>query len=510
MTIDNEYGTLDMRAGVGHLTRNIKIQAGDDAGWGFRVLIMSYRDNIGTDNERLRKGNVILQGVEFIEGGQYDTEKTALQLVNLIGENDNKIIKSSFHNCKSFCLDIENSHHLLIEDNVFFEGRLFHVRALTISDYIFRNNLMIGAIKRPTLDQKELIACYGSWDQLSKTADEVLVQGNLCQGSDLHGFAVGYNPCDDIDNSPYEDNTVGSASAGWIFQKAQSSCSAFSGAKAYGCGIGQIASSPATEGILFKNFMIADSGRAVTLRFGKEGDDRTARFEDSWISAVSRPDCTECYEPEATDCSSNFAVRMLAVTVNGESLPDKFGTGFDVICKQETYDSKAFLSNVTFHNYKQNYSEAALANCGGNVVFKPHSGASDITGSHNLYNVVADNVDMDSWAYFDPPSPSGLGWDGGCGNFFCTGKNNYLIHDYTGDFLGAVGTLIANNSVIGDNTNDCEAISAINGHRCNRTDIGVLEYESIAPDFNTRIMWPVYLSYDGGEYKTKTNAWKEW
>jgi hypothetical protein len=151
-----------------------------------------------------------------------------------------------------------------------------------------------------------------------------------------------------------------------------------------------------------------------------------------------------------------------------------------------------------------------LANCGGNVVFKPHSGASDITGSHNLYNVVADNVDMDSWAYFNPPSPSGLGWDGGCGNFFCTGKNNYLIHDYTGDFLGAVGTLIANNSVIGDNTNDCEAISAINGHRCNRTDIGVLEYESIAPDFNTRIMWPVYLSYDGGEYKTKTNAWKEW
>ena len=39
---------------------------------------------------------------------------------------------------------------------------------------------------------------------------------------------------------------------------------------------------------------------------------------------------------------------MLAVTVNGEGLPDKFGSGFDVICKQETFDSKAFFTNVKF------------------------------------------------------------------------------------------------------------------------------------------------------------------
>ena len=44
---------------------------------------------------------------------------------------------------------------------------------------------------------------------------------------------------------------------------------------------------------------------------------------------------------------------MLAVTVNGESMPDKFGTGFDVICKQETFDAKAFLTNVKFKNYNR-------------------------------------------------------------------------------------------------------------------------------------------------------------
>ena len=44
---------------------------------------------------------------------------------------------------------------------------------------------------------------------------------------------------------------------------------------------------------------------------------------------------------------------MLAVTVNGETLPDKFGSGFDVICKQESYDAKAYLDNVIFENYNQ-------------------------------------------------------------------------------------------------------------------------------------------------------------
>ncbi len=38
----------------------------------------------------------------------------------------------------------------------------------------------------------------------------------------------------------------------------------------------------------------------------------------------------------------------------------------------------------------------------------------------------------------------------------------------------------------------------------------MLEYESVAPDFNTRIMWPVNLTYDGGNWTSVTNGWREW
>jgi hypothetical protein len=50
----------------------------------------------------------------------------------------------------------------------------------------------------------------------------------------------------------------------------------------------------------------------------------------------------------------------------------------------------------------------------------------------------------------------------------------------------------------------------MNSHICTRTDFAVLAYQSIAPDFNTRIMWPVALKYDGGNYTTLTNGWREW
>jgi hypothetical protein len=99
-TIDNNYGTLDMRASVGVLTRNIKIEAEDEEDWGFRLLVLSFTDYKGTDKERVREANIILQGVEFIGGGQPNTNKAAVQLFSLTGQDTKKIIKSTFHNCK--------------------------------------------------------------------------------------------------------------------------------------------------------------------------------------------------------------------------------------------------------------------------------------------------------------------------------------------------------------------------------------------------------------------------
>lgn len=57
-TVTNAVGTLDTRAGVGLLTRNIRIIPGQDSNWGYRMLVYGFIDfNI------TRTGGIILQGV---------------------------------------------------------------------------------------------------------------------------------------------------------------------------------------------------------------------------------------------------------------------------------------------------------------------------------------------------------------------------------------------------------------------------------------------------------------
>ena len=59
---------------------------------------------------------------------------------------------------------------------------------------------------------------------------------------------------------------------------------------------------------------------------------------------------------------------------------------------------------------------------------------------------------------------------------------------------------MSNNSVIGKNEDLCDFYEEINGHWCEGNEFGILEYESIARDYNKRIMWPTYLNYDGGKW----------
>ena len=173
---------------------------------------------------------------------------------------------------------------------------------------------------------------------------------------------------------------------------------------------------------------MADNGRGVTLKNGaSEGtSSHSAYLYNSYITAVSRPNCAECYGPGATDCSSNLGMRMYTVSNNGEHLPGKFGTNFDVICKQPVYDSKSFLFNVTFDNFRSVYSGSGVASsvassCGSNFVFRPHPSGFDMVGGVNLYDSYCSNCDTQSYLTADAPSKNFLGWFGGCGDILCTG-----------------------------------------------------------------------------------------
>jgi len=86
---------------------------------------------------------------------------------------------------------------------------------------------------------------------------------------------------------------VGSAKIGYILNTNNQQCQLFSYAKAYGCLIGQISGSPGISKIIFDQFIMADNGRGVSLKFGGAGSDldNTAILQNSYITAISRPNC---------------------------------------------------------------------------------------------------------------------------------------------------------------------------------------------------------------------------
>lgn len=69
------------------------------------------------------------------------------------------VTASSFSFCRSFCIKGYTQNNAIVSNSVFYEARKFHFKLLEISSFTVTNNLMIGAILRPTMTGKEPVAC---------------------------------------------------------------------------------------------------------------------------------------------------------------------------------------------------------------------------------------------------------------------------------------------------------------------------------------------------------------
>lgn len=191
VTIDNNAGTLDTRTTVGHITRNIKFVSGPDNGWGYSIYVYQLWEDVYS-----RTGVVTLDSVEFDLGGQYDTEAASINLINNGDDSAgvSTIQKSSFSFCRSFCINAEAHTGAKINNNVFYEGRKFHMRLKQVSNFVIDSNVMIGAIFRPTMTGSEPVACIELTFVDPATALLSIIN-NICQGSNLNGYVLPYVSC---------------------------------------------------------------------------------------------------------------------------------------------------------------------------------------------------------------------------------------------------------------------------------------------------------------------------
>ena len=86
--------------------------------------------------------------------------------------------------------------------------------------------------------------------------------------------------------------------------------------------------------------------------------------------------------------------------------------------------------------------------------------ASELIGSHHFYNTSCRNCELRSVSKFTDPLLSEVGPLKACGEFPCTGRENYFIEDHTGHlFNNQPGTLISKSQALAsylsnNNTNE--------------------------------------------------------
>ena len=128
-------------------------------------------------------------------------------------------------------------------------------------------------------------------------------------------------------------------------------CAVGSGLTAYGCKVGVTGIAKNVRKLYYKKLLIIDSSVGVALKLARKGLNLNAYVEDSYISAIERSSCPHCYGDDATKCRNNEGIKMFVATESVPKTSKAYTASWSEAMSQTSFDSKAFIKDVTFKNY---------------------------------------------------------------------------------------------------------------------------------------------------------------
>lgn len=131
--------SVDMRAEVVLLSRNIKIQGQDVEGWGGQILTSDFLEENGV----WRNGITLMDNVEIYNCSQVDTQKAALRFDSSLS-GYSKISNSAIHHGLGWGLMMTNAANVVLQNNVIFDfstigGNIMTSNNITIDGNLFFN-----------------------------------------------------------------------------------------------------------------------------------------------------------------------------------------------------------------------------------------------------------------------------------------------------------------------------------------------------------------------------------
>jgi hypothetical protein len=491
VTKQTSYGLLDMRAEVGLLTRNIKIQGSDEDYWGGRLYVGEvYNSTYDT----YYRGRVDIDAVEFVNCGQANTTLAGVTLERLVSDtNDASVIrKSVLRDGTGYQLRVIGTDGFTFEDNIVYRGYKYQVVFEESGSNIqFLNNLIVGTNDRGLKADKGDMAFDYTVNLFADVQFEnSLFSGNIIAGCDQTCVLMPGSSCSG--DKHFVNNVVHSGETGWVMRAKNTQCTAATKLVGYKLE-DALVSFFATQNIQANNLVISDCAIGTSLNIGRITAETTFTITDSYFAGLSLVDYAGAYENK-TECSNLNGIMVPTSLIGEKSVPPSPSSlPWHKVKSDAIFKASTSVSSVTFENFK----DGLVTGCKANYAFESNPYASDKSSNVKTSGLVLTNVDTSNTVFYNNPDDAWIGIDD-CGGWFCTGIKNILIRDLDGSLSGGSATSIVPSIPGIYDGNTCTSRSAANTYACGTTGWGMLVFDSQDVDALTRILSPINITNSDG------------
>lgn len=463
-------GSLDMRAEVGNLSRNVVIEGSDEGGLGCSVLVPRYE--VVFPNRGFVQGKMVLDSVELHRCGQRDSGKGAVNLRKLEKKEDPVVVThSSFRDSQGNALTMVGAKHVSVTDNVIFNSRKTAVFLEGDENVSLERNLVVKVRARENYTNEEVLDVISGIFRNNTAAMEgengTVIRGNRVSSAEWFGFVVSGHDCDlDESTAPnFADNVAHSCMAGWFpLQVAGVSCQQYSHFHAFKNSEEGFANRQNGKEFVIRDMVLADNANALVVNGGVATSETwggSVTTKDLTIFGRALPDCADCYK-DPGDCghsgiySSLFNEAPFRFVFESTRLPlhNSTSSAFNLHAKQ-------VLENVRFENFPKEEGCATQARA-----FRLNPFYQDGVISVYSKGVVLENVAEENKFFFANHTRH-ADKVAFCGKRDCTGIYNIPFFDLDGSFSGGnARTLVGFNGGLEQST-ECTLKPGWNLYECN-------------------------------------------
>ena len=214
--------SYDLRAEVGHLTRNVVIQGNEGERWGGQIVVVDFTD---AESEIIYAGYAQLKNVQLRRMSQYDTSRAAIRFEKSgtsTDANGSVIERCSIANSPAWAIAINRAKNIQIKDTVIYETHRNAIKIEGVTDFTMTGNLIMKNSEREwdnSIKLKDhqfaIDLCSG---EVVTNCVNMRVQNNILAGGKGGGWLIPAGDCNNESTTEeyFKNNVVHAMQVGLI------------------------------------------------------------------------------------------------------------------------------------------------------------------------------------------------------------------------------------------------------------------------------------------------------